>query len=138
MPPPMRPWLDKCNHFLSTKKWPAEIMTAFIFILLLLPPSKVPEESILKWIPHLDKVVHFFLFGTYAFILDRYRGFRLNTLSFKLRTSLIFCWVAIYGIALEGLQLVVGRDFSWMDWIADMTGCVLFLFLIRFQNDPVG
>lgn len=129
----MRHWLDKWNQWLTTI-WPAEIVTALIAILLLLPPSQIPEDSLLKWIPHLDKAVHFVLFGGYAFILERYTGYRLHSISFTLRTSLIFSWIAFYGIALEWLQGLTGRDFSWMDWIADVSGALFLLSWIYFQG----
>ena len=129
----MKFWLDKWNHWLATH-WPTEIITAVITILLLLPPSKIPEDNFLKWIPHLDKAVHFFLFGMYAFILERYIRNRLHSFSFKLRAAIIFFWIAIYGIAMEWLQGLTGRDFSWVDWIADMLGALLFLWWIRFQR----
>jgi hypothetical protein len=129
----MKHWLDKYDKWLATQ-WPTEIITAVIAVLLLLPPSKIPEDSLLKWIPHLDKAVHFLLFGIYAFVLERYVRNRLRSFSFKLRSAIIFCWIAIYGIGLEWLQRLTGRDFSWIDWIADMTGCLLTLYVIHFQS----
>ncbi|MBU6158801.1 MAG: VanZ family protein [Bacteroidetes bacterium] len=129
----MKRWLDKWNQWLTTI-WPTEIVTAIIAILLLLPPSQIPEDSLLKWIPQLDKAIHFFLFGGYAFILERYISSRLPSFSFQLRASLIFCWIGIYGIVMECLQGLTGRDFSWMDWVADMSGALLCLSWIHYQR----
>lgn len=81
---------------------------------------------------HTDKIIHFLMFGFFAFFLYFYllqRGFKQG------RKLSLVCLLsaAAYGLAGEVLQLLtsslLGRSFSWWDFVADVAGAVAALIV---------
>jgi hypothetical protein len=66
----MKIWLHKFNQWTKTI-WPDSIWSAFIFVLLIIPSSKLPSETLVP-IPYFDKIVHMILFGGFAFLWNQY------------------------------------------------------------------
>lgn len=78
---------------------------------------------------HLDKLVHFTLYGVLAALaagaLAR-RGSRANTWAML---GVLLMAVA-FGLIDETTQPYTGRDFDWWDWLADGLGAVSGLLLL--------
>ncbi|MGN6438136.1 MAG: VanZ family protein [Agriterribacter sp.] len=101
--------------------WPAIIWSAIIFLLLSIPGSDLPEGPS---IPHIDKIVHVFIFWLHVYLWNVYLAARLkngNRLWIFFLTFLLTC---IYGIAMEYYQkyFVPNRGFETDDMIADAMG----------------
>jgi VanZ family protein len=118
----MKPWLHKFNQWTKTI-WPAFIWSAFIFVLLIIPSSKLPNETLVP-IPYFDKIVHLILFGGFAFFWDQYLVQENKILQRKYRYLIILLAIILYGLLLEYLQLFVGRSFDMFDLLADIGGII--------------
>ena len=96
--------------------------TIAIQVLLCLPGSAIPSEGLFD-IPHLDKIVHLFLFGGVTGLWCYYyyaRGIRASKL--KIIFFIIYLLIAINGILLEFVQrdYIPNRSFDQEDIIADI------------------
>lgn len=96
-------------------------------VLFLLPGSSLPDEKAFH-IPHLDKMVHIFLFGAFVSLWCYYFYRREKSLQ---TLKIIFFWIyflAVFnGVSVEYIQLyfIPGRSFDKGDIIADMAGAGL-------------
>jgi VanZ family protein len=96
--------------------------------------QQLPGENI----PHLDKMLHAVLFGTFTFLLAEYfrgnRHFGMNTRwILVLAATLSF----FYGLVIESLQyLIPERSFELLDVLANFIGiCIgILIFLIKFYH----
>ncbi len=107
---------------------PAIIICVAIFILCMLPGSKVPHYAI----PHLDKIAHIVLFGSLGFSLLYGFNKQIQFAFFRNNSSIIACVFGIaYGIFIEICQdqFVPSRAFELADIVADTVG-VLSAFLL--------
>jgi VanZ family protein len=120
----MRQWLHKLQNWTKTI-WPAMIWSAFIFVLLIIPNNQLPNEGLIP-IPHFDKLVHFILFGAFAYLWNSYLSQLKIFAGSARRFGVILFAILIYGLLLEFLQLYTGRNFDWYDILADSVG-VLFI-----------
>jgi VanZ family protein len=75
-------------------------------------PLPLPEGEPLY--PHLDKVVHFGMYGVLA-----------GLLALRLPAAKVAALVALYAAFDETTQPLVGRDFDWLDLAADGMGALL-------------
>jgi VanZ like family len=111
-----------------TTKWPAIIWSAVVFVLLAMPGSGLLNETWFSQV-HLDKLVHAILFFILTWLWVHYlkRGKKMST------SLLLFIGViaTLYGIAMEYIQLHVGRDFSVGDMVADGVGAFLGVLIAR-------
>lgn len=106
------------RRFLLTP-WPLWLWTLLIFFLLSVDTGSM-EHVPMFGIRDLDKLVHFFLFGTMAFLWV-YRTRNANSYTL----ALIFLVVAIYGTGMEFFQEhFTSREFEWKDVYADTLGAV--------------
>jgi VanZ family protein len=121
----MKPWLHKLNQWTKTI-WPALIWSAFVFVVLMIPGNKLPNEKLIP-IPHFDKLVHFLLFGVFAYLWDLYLRKRESFIKERKRALLILFIIFMYGLLLEYLQLFIGRKFDVIDLISDMSGILLII-----------
>ena len=94
---------------------PVIAYAAFIFWLSSLPPSGAAT------LPHLDKVLHLGEYGVMGVLLAR--AFMHMGLS---RALPVLALTVVVGAVLAGLdeawQGTVGREQSWLDWVADVAG----------------
>jgi VanZ family protein len=111
--------------------WPTLIWAAFVFLMLILHFPKFKRERVFP-IPHADKLVHIFLFYVLAFFILHFL-IRKRTQP-SLHLLLAVCFVTLYGIALEYVQLYTGRDFDVWDMVADAVGAFGALAIIK--NKP--
>ncbi len=102
----------------------------FLTILLLsLPGSAIPEVNLYE-IPHVDKLVHFLLFGGIPVFWSFYLIPRKGRAR---RIVVIACLVSIaLGIVMEYIQhyFVANRDFDIIDIYADSLGAISFGVLV--------
>ncbi|MFN9710306.1 MAG: VanZ family protein [Bacteroidota bacterium] len=118
----MKRLLDKLDQ--STKTiWPAIIWSALIFILLTIPSSKLPDESLIP-IPHFDKIIHISLFAGFTFLwagayISKKTSFNRQLLFIKL-VLIAFS----YGALLEFIQLKLERSCNIFDMVANLIGAL--------------
>lgn len=110
-----------------------------ILFLCTMPASAVPQSGFLDLL-HMDKIVHFFLFGGTVLLLAygyyRQKG-RISTLAL-LCLALV---VSLYGLGIEFIQkyFTANRSFEMWDVVADAAGalCGALIFGLvgkRFLN----
>jgi VanZ family protein len=106
---------------------------AWLSILLMLSLIPLPETGIdPEW--HLDKVVHFLLYGITAILF--YRRIRLRLRLWHILFSIGLA--SLYGFFLEVLQrLVSWRSFSLSDITANVLGATTFvlIYIYRLKGD---
>jgi VanZ family protein len=116
---------------LIQSRWTAIAWTLAIFLLMIMPPNRIPNQGLFG-IKHLDKVVHICLFGGFVWLwfMSRLNSNR-NTFSTGVLTRL-FLISAFYGIAMEFVQyFFTNRDFDIWDIVADIIGAALACALLR-------
>lgn len=105
--------------------------TIITIILLSIPGSTIPRVNIYS-IPHIDKLVHFFLFGGLAISWIYYRYEREPVI--KLGRIVLFFILAsiLLGVIMEYIQFyfVPNRNFDIIDIWADSLGAVFFGLLV--------
>ncbi|MFA6403897.1 MAG: VanZ family protein [Salinivirgaceae bacterium] len=81
-------------------------------------------------IPYFDKVVHFGLFFILGIIVNAKREFQSFNPIFYLQVS----FAVLYGGLIELAQnyLTTTRKGDWIDWLADLAGLALGIWMIRF------
>lgn len=117
------------------KKWTAFI-PAICWILLILyvctlPGNKIPDTSFFKKI-HMDKIVHFCLFGGTVFFLSL--GVYRQHHRISAFTLLLFVIVsATYGLAIEYIQeyWAINRSFDMYDFVADTLGAIAGVWVFK-------
>lgn len=125
---------EKTQQYFLTK-WPAIIWSVIVFILLILPPEALTKEKKIE-IVHLDKIIHFFLFGLMAALWAYYKKQQQPKLF--LTYLFILLSTTIYGIITEFLQEWVGRDFDVWDMVADTAGAIVFTSWVWYKNEDPG
>jgi len=107
-----------------------------ILILTLTPGNAMPSTESIN-IPNSDKIVHFFIFGVFAYLLMR--GFTQNSESefFQKNSVLIsFSIAAFFGILTEILQTIIpGRGFDLLDIVANTSGIALGLSVFYLKDN---
>lgn len=115
---------------LSSRLFIPVLWTLLIIFLLSLPGSAIPKVNL--GIQHVDKIVHFILFGLFPIFWSYYFIPRKPYKNWK-GIVVLFCFLSIVlGIALEYVQqyFVVNRDFDVNDIYADSLGAIIFGFLL--------
>lgn len=111
---------------------PAMGWIVLILFLCTMPGSSIPKISILDKL-HIDKVVHFVLFGG-TVILLAYGYYKQNNGLSNMGLLGIVIVVTLYGLAIEYIQkyLVANRSFDMMDVLADGTGAAMGALIFRW------
>lgn len=109
------------------------VWALFILVLCLAPQSELPDISLWEFLT-FDKIVHAGLFAIQVLLIII--GLKRQYSSYRLRyyaRSLAIIFGAAYGLFIEFLQLITdtGRTFDWLDFAADIIGCLLGLMLFR-------
>lgn len=110
--------------------------TLFTIVLLCLPGSMVPGDSLLN-IEHLDKLVHVILFGANVLFWGwHYSKTRVGDSPVKIQYIYIFiaAFTILLGIILEFIQrdYIPNRSFDGYDIVADVVGSVLAAIYLLF------
>ena len=106
-------------------RWTAIGWTIIIFLLMIMPPGNIPSQGLFR-IPHLDKLVHGFLFGGFVWLW--YFSLNNNPKSQPPAASLkkVFLISAFYGISMEFVQyFFTNRAFDILDILADILGAAI-------------
>ncbi len=106
---------------------PAATWFIICTVLLTLPGSALPGESVFDQIPFFDKWVHIGLLSVLCFLLC-YAGAK-TTYDKPTRRKLFIRWgigAALYGTVMEVIQhyFIPNRSFDLMDIAADLAGAV--------------
>ena len=103
--------------------YPSLIWTGIIFWLLTTNSSRSKSFSLIKSIPHVDKLIHWVLFTVFALLWSLFLGSRVKVEVKWGLGFLIFLAGSAYGMGLEFIQLYfTNRSFSWWDGLADAVG----------------
>ena len=111
---------------------PALGWIVLILFLCTLPAPAIPRTNWLDLV-HMDKIVHFFLFGG-TVILLAYGYFRQKG---RIAGSVLFylaLFVTLYGLAIEFIQkyFTANRSFEIWDVVADGCGAIAGALVFRF------
>lgn len=123
------------NYFITI--WPAIIWSVIIFILLAMPPLTIASEKQFAF-SQADKIIHAILFGVLVVLWGFYLHpkYKLKSRFLSVVSGVVFL-ATMYGIAMEYVQLSVGRDFDTLDMIADGVGAALGgLIVMAIKNKP--
>src|SRR5882672_10805186 len=117
---------QRLQKLLSNRK-PALLWTIFIFILMAIPGSMLPQEE-KTFIPNLDKLIHATLFGSFVFLWSVYYAAKKEkNNNSNSRFVLILIIACLYGVATELMQkyLIPNRDYDIYDILADSIGATV-------------
>jgi len=107
------------------------IAWSFLILILLCIPSRGMSDQFFSFL-HLDKIVHFSLFGIFSYL---WRNVALKSgHSNNFYAHFIFLAGSLYGIVLEFVQTLpfIARSFDYLDMVANSIGCgLIYVFLIR-------
>jgi VanZ family protein len=127
------------------QKWSSSIWLALVWsiatqVLLSLPGSVFPGGGLFS-IPHLDKVVHIFLFAGLVFCWTLFSYFKKTPPSMSLTVSwTIVLMVFMYGVVMEFIEkdFIPKRSFDGGDILADLAGglfgYILTQWYFRWHN----
>ena len=113
--------------------WPV-VWVIVIGLLTLTPGNDLPRWPWAAAI-HLDKIVHFVLFGVLAWLLAGVFIFR-NGMDRKRAVVLSVLAAVVYGGLIELLQgwMEMGRSAEWADLLADALGAVVAVGLVAMRR----
>lgn len=109
----------------------------FTLLLFLLPGSEFPKPIPWMQIVHFDKWVHAGIFGLMTWLfLQPLRFVSLTAASKRRRIVFIISVLCIWGLMIEVIQdrWIPFRSFEWEDWLSDMAGVFIGLFIFYRQN----
>ena|SRR5690606_18294237 len=110
---------------------PAVLWIILILVVCTLPGKDIPHTSWLDRI-HVDKVVHFGLFGGIVLFLSLGYYWQKKHIS-PLMLLLFVLGAAVYGLAIEFIQkyLAVDRSFDMNDVAADTLGAIAGIWAFK-------
>jgi len=107
---------------------PAIAWAIFIFIASSIPAYEMPDMTIFAW----DKAIHlgvYFVLAACVFTACSHPEAPPYLRRHRISATILF--VAVYGALDEFHQYFVpGRAVEFFDWLADVSGAVVFVFLI--------
>jgi len=107
--------IDVLKRLLPRKGHPFWKLSALTSVLLLLALTLTPKVSTWMPISQMDKIYHFIGFFGVSYVV-----FFASTK--RPQWLLLSCLFAL-GILIEiGQHFIPGREFSWLDWVADCVG----------------
>jgi VanZ family protein len=116
--------------------WPSILWALVILILTIVPSNKIPEPP--HWAISFDKLIHLLLFMVLGLLI--LFGRQINSKIWrKPQLWWIVSMLISYGLLLELFQILVpGRNFSWMDLVADAIGVIIGAFFFLVFIKPKG
>lgn len=104
---------------MSARRWvPPVLWAAFILLLTSLPGADLPHIGLRE----IDKLVHFLMYGTFAWLSTRSLG--------RQRPAARIAILVVLGVSLFGAvdewhqQFIPGRSMELLDWMADTLGAL--------------
>ena len=116
------------------KFWKSTLWSIIILLGLLTPGEHLPDSKLFH-IPHMDKVIHFCLFGILVFLM---LAEGLLPGKHRFRNYQMFGAICLlFAVLTEWLQHFpwVGRDPSVYDLLADTAGLLFGSFVFRLTGD---
>ena len=109
---------------ITHSRWTAVIWTVVIFLLMIIPKGKIPNQGLFG-IPHLDKLVHVILFG--GFVWTWFHSLYKPQIHQRARLAwLLFGLAVLYGTGMEFVQHYwTDRDFDSWDIVSDTAGAAI-------------
>ncbi|MBN8666688.1 MAG: VanZ family protein [Chitinophagales bacterium] len=105
---------------------PALLWTTLLTVLLCLPGEKIPSGGLLN-IPHLDKPVHFILFGILTIAWCYFIWKKMTATPASIQTFYTISFLSlVYGVIMEFVQanFIPHRSFDYWDIVADAIGSI--------------
>lgn len=101
--------------------------------LLFSPSGNLPKTGLVN-IPHIDKIVHWGMFGilTLVYMYDA----KKNQLSLQKTLWFLVVFSFLFGTASELIQygFIAGRSGSFLDFVADISGVIMGIaFVLTFR-----
>lgn len=111
---------------------PAMGWIILILFLCTMPGSSLPKASLFDKL-HVDKIVHFFLFGGTVILLAYGYYRQRGHISGKALLGIALV-TGLYGLAIEFIQkyFTANRSFEIMDVVADTLGALMGAVIFRF------
>jgi VanZ family protein len=105
---------------------------ALLILVAILWPSKALIIPKAAWLTHIDKLIHFGMFGVLYFLVAK----AIKPPQSNTQKVVSFVYVCLYAVFTEYLQLVLkDRSFDIFDIIANIMGATIaYLFFNRKQN----
>ncbi len=109
------------------------LLMTFAYCMLIFSSSSIPAIPVLPQVPHLDKLIHVFLYGGLASII----GAGLRKAEHNYSGTMLFIipvgFSVLYGVSDEVHQLFVeGRSFDTGDIAADAIGAAIAALAIPY------
>lgn len=106
-----------------------------LVIFLISIQSHISGDHMGSAMVYSDKIVHFAIFGLLAWLLARAVFKEENRFLHHNYFWVILIFIAIFAIIDEIHQFFIpGRYFELMDWLADVSGACMFLFIYKKRN----
>jgi VanZ family protein len=107
----------------SRNPWTAVIWTVVIFLLMIIPKGKIPNQGLFG-ITHLDKLVHVILFGVFVWTWF-HTLYKPATSAPRRLAWQLFGLAFLYGTGMEFVQHYwTDRDFDNWDIVSDTIGAL--------------
>ena len=117
----------------ALRERPSRFWPALLWAPLILVGTSWPNISVGPDIGGLDKVVHFGMYGGFAYLLLRASRYRASWG----RVTIVLACVAVFGLIDEVHQAYIpGRSASLADWFADILGGATGAVLSHFRARP--
>ncbi len=119
---------------------PAVFWGAVIFLVISMPPSRIPDSAMLR-LPLIDKAIHFTLFFIFSILLafGLFKQKRITSiLSYKSLVIITLTAGVLYGATTEFIQLIAlsQRHGSVFDFIANAIGTVFGILFFSYIIKP--
>ncbi len=106
------------------------LVACAIYVALIFTATHVPIDVVEAphWPVPIDKLVHLMMFAGLGFLgraiitVSTPTPRRRSRAHRALIIAWLWLWIALYGLADELSQSLVGRSFDWYDWLADLAG----------------
>jgi VanZ like family len=129
----------KIIRWAASWSYTAPLWTLMIIMLLCIPGNKIPGDGLFG-IEHLDKIVHFFLFG-FQILFWGIRLWAKQTIRARWREKFFFLLVVIllFGVVMEFVQLyfIPNRSFDRWDIVADSLGALAAYALLLYKGESL-
>ena len=117
----------------ALRERPSRFWPALLWAALILVGTSWPNITVGPDIGGLDKVVHFGMYGGFAYLLLRASRYRASWG----RVTIVLACVAVFGLIDEVHQAYIpGRSASIADWFADILGGATGAVASRFRAHP--
>jgi len=117
----------------ALRERPSRFWPALLWAALILVGTSWPNISVGPDIGGLDKVVHFSMYGGFAYLLLRASRYRASWG----RVALVLACVGVFGLLDEVHQAYIpGRSASIADWFADLLGGASGAIASRVRAQP--